>query len=62
MEQIWQQLWNAGIPLFILAVGIVVIWKTWRADMKTSEAQRDDMVKAIRELTARIDAVIPTKS
>jgi hypothetical protein len=62
MDQIWAQLWNAGIPLFILAVGIVVVWKQWRADIAIGNQQRDAMVTAINSLGEKIDRVLPPKS
>jgi len=62
MEQIWQTLWNAGIPLFLLAIGIVVIWRQWREDIAIGNQQRDDMVGAIKALSDDIKEALRPKS
>lgn len=54
MDQLWQQLWNAGIPLGLLAVGIVVLWTTWRSDIAIATKQRDDFIAALADLKAQI--------
>jgi len=58
MDAILQQLWNAGIPLFLLVVAIIVVWQQWRADIAVSNKQRDAMVDALTKLTERIEAVL----
>ena len=62
LEQLWQTLWNAGIPLFLLAVGIVVIWRQWREDIAIGNRQRDEMVLAIKALSDEIKEALGPKS
>lgn len=62
MDQIWAQLWQAGIPLFLLAFGIVVVWRQWRADIEIGNRQRDAMVDAIKALSDDIKKALNGKT
>lgn len=58
MDQILQQLWNAGIPLFLLVVGIVVVWRQWRLDMTEAASQRERTVDALKSLEGKVQAQV----
>lgn len=62
MDQILQQLWNAGIPLFLLVVGIVVVWRQWRLDMTEAASQRERTVDALKSLEGKIQAQVDETS
>lgn len=51
---LWSELWNKGIPLFLLTVAVVKLWQVWREDTKQAAQQREENIKALGELKAAI--------
>lgn len=51
----WDRLWQSGLPVVLLAIGVVVLWVTWRADVKNASEERTLNRKSVDELRDSFD-------